>query len=120
MLFAAWTGTRATEEADASSITRMPNNSINSTSRHNSLITPAPATMESDLSRDDLPKDLNLTKLESESTQVILEFEDARPAVFKSIFWEVCAVLSLVSVQLANVYYRHHDADSRKLRMHRL
>ena len=64
---------------------------------------------------DDGKDDLKLEKGTVEEAQVV-SFEDQRPAVFKSTFWEICAVACLVCAQLTNVFLFAYGAEYRNWR----
>jgi hypothetical protein len=107
MLFAIWTENRATEETDQTSMTPSRHSvSIHSISRQSSVITPAPAVRLAGLERDDRSADIKIAELEADETLTDIISDDKRPAVFKSTFWEVCAVAALISAQLCNVYHK--------------
>lgn len=122
MLFAAWTENRATEEAESSSSSiRTDTGSIHTVPRPNSIAAPDPVTRLGDLNcGGDTTIDSKLEKPESEPTETIESLEDERPGVFKSTFSEVCCVLSLICIQLANACQIHDCADDRKSRTHKL
>lgn len=61
---------------------------------------------------EDVKDELKLEKGTVEEAQVV-QFEDQRPLVFKSTFWEICAVVSLVCAQLTNVSLLSYRADDR-------
>ena len=109
MLFSIWTENRATEDSDSHSVSSRSSgrNSTHSASgqivvsRHGSVIMPPPVTRITGDEKD--VKDLKLEKAEVDEAQIV-QYEDQRPAVFKSNFWEICAVASLVCAQLTNVF----------------
>lgn len=104
MLFAVWTENRATEEGDRSSLhSQHVEGGIHPISRSNSVTMPTPTVQLADVTLDD---DATIRKIKLDSVEAQLEpgFEDRRPAVFRSTFWEVMCVTSLVCGQLTNVF----------------
>lgn len=109
MLFAIWTENRATEDSDSHSVSSRTSGRSSThsaggqsvVSRHGSVIMPLPVARTTGEDKD--VTDLKLEKGDVDEAQV-LQFEDQRPAVFKSTFWEICAVASLVCAQLTNVF----------------
>jgi hypothetical protein len=109
MLFAIWTENRATEDSDSHSVSSRSSGRISANSaggqivvsRHGSVIMPPPVTRITGDGKD--VKDLKLEKVDVDEAQVV-QCEDQRPAVFRSNFWEICAVASLVCAQLTNVF----------------
>jgi hypothetical protein len=106
MLFAIWTENRATEDADGSSVHSSRHSaSVHTVSRQASIIMPAPIVRlgeTADPTAVDQEKDFVKDQAdESQGGATVLE--DQRPLVFKSTFWEVLCVASLVSAQLTNV-----------------
>jgi hypothetical protein len=108
MLFALWTENRATEEAEGSSTSirsSRHSGSVHSVSRQASVIMPAPIARlgdNTDASAVDNEKDF-VKEDADESQGGATVVEDQRPLVFKSTFWEILCVASLVSAQLTNV-----------------
>jgi len=103
MLFAVWTENRATEEGDRSSLhSQHVEGGIHPLSRPNSVIMSTPPVQKIEVPEDDDATIKNI-KLESDEAQLEPGFEDRRPAVFRSTFWEVMCVASLVCGQLTNV-----------------
>lgn len=118
MLFAVWTENRATEEAErisvrASSIRSL---SVHELSRTNTTITPVPPPLateirpqsaDSDMQDvDDELKDRKTVKFEVSDEERSMDspaWDDGRPPVFKSTFWEICCIISIVCGQLTNV-----------------
>jgi len=74
-------------------------------SRHDGIITPPPAAKLTDPDGDQDIIDEKPVKLEIDESQGGNQSEDQRPAVFKSTFWEVLCVASLVCAQLTNVHF---------------
>jgi hypothetical protein len=109
MLFAVWTENRATEEGDRSSL---HSDGIHSISRTSTIMMPSTGIQLAGAARDD---DATSIKLQLDVNEAQLEpgFEDRRPAVFKSTFWEVMCVASLVCGQLTNVYFPFYWTDCR-------
>jgi len=101
MLFAIWSGNRATDDDSSSAHSREVVGVQNvETSRQSSVISPVPASpMVHDTETHDLEKELKIA-VDIAATPYD---EDKRPFVFKSTFWEVLCVMSLVSAQLTNV-----------------
>ena|SRR5579871_5955924 len=122
MLFAAWSENRATEEAESSSQSiRTETSSIHNVSRPNSLVVPDPVARLSGLNcGGNTTNESKLEKSESEPAEIIETFEDERPLAFKSTISEICCVLSLICIQLANACQIHDCADDRKSRTHKL
>jgi hypothetical protein len=109
MLFALWAENRATEDADGNAeaarrSASVRSASVHTVSRRNSIIMPPPAVLVADLVQDEEKEDIKAIKLEADELQMAPNYEDNRPAVFKSTFWEVCCIASLVSAQLTNVF----------------
>ena len=117
MLFAVWTENRATEETERISV-RSPSIlsvSLHELSRTNTtnIITPIPATeippqtADSDMSvGDDARKDRKTVTFDVTDEEHGVDssgWDDGRPPVFKSTFWEVCCIISIVCGQLTNV-----------------
>jgi hypothetical protein len=117
MLFAIWTENRATEEAEENSASSLRSISLHTVSRPNSIIMSSPAVRLDVVNDNNDRTDLKLEKLEADEALEDPQAEDARPAVFTSTFWEVCAVASLVCGQLTNVYPRNYCIDDRNLLM---
>jgi hypothetical protein len=110
MLFAIWTENRATEDGDRSSLhSQHVEGGIHSLSRPNSVIMPTPPVQLAEVEDDAT----TMKKLEANEEQFEPGFEDRRPAVFKSTFWEVMCVTSLVCGQLTNVLFLYFCANSR-------
>jgi hypothetical protein len=119
MLFAVWTENRATEEAERISVrtSSIRSLSLHELSRTNTTnitpIPPLPATeirpqsADSDVAvGDEALKDRKVVKFDVADEERIIEaggWDDGRPPVFKSTFWEVCCVVSIVCGQLTNV-----------------
>jgi hypothetical protein len=118
MLFAVWTENRATEEAERISVrtSSIRSLSLHELSRTNTTnITPVPPpeteirpqSADSDMPvGDDALKDRKTVKFDVVDEERSIEssgWDDGRPPVFKSTFWEVCCILSIVCGQLTNV-----------------
>lgn len=114
MLFAIWTGNRATEEAEQASVT---STSLHTVSRQNTLPMSGPAVRLDVTDHGEHATDLKVAKLEADEALGHATNDDIRPAVFKSTFWEVCAVASLVCGQLTNVFTLNDCVDGRNLLM---
>jgi hypothetical protein len=121
MLFALFAENRATEDSDANSISSRTSGRSSHhaggiaqtiVSRHGSIIMPPPPAAAIAAEDEDLQDDLKLEKAIVGEAQIV-QPEDQRPAVFKSTFWEICAVASLVSAQLTNVSLSHALAENR-------
>jgi hypothetical protein len=102
MLFAVWTENRATEEDSHSVSSERSAGGVSVLSRHDGVITPAPAAL---LKEPSLEKKIMEEKPEklAEVDETQGGAEDQRPVVFKSTFWEILCIMSLVSAQLTNV-----------------
>lgn len=107
MLFAVWAENRATEDAEQASVAPSHySTSVHTISRQNSAIMTIPTVRLASIERDDAPTVIKIEELEAAETQTEVIFDDKRPAIFKSTFWEVCAVAALISAQLCNVYHK--------------
>jgi hypothetical protein len=118
MLFAVWTENRATEEAERISVrsSSIRSISLHELSRTNTTnITPIPPPPASEIrpqsSDSDMPGDAEVKDRKTVKFDVVDEerngeasgWDDGRPPVFKSTFWEICCILSIVCGQLTNV-----------------
>jgi len=103
MLFAIWTENRATDDADTQAATRS-SISLHSISRQNSLAAPAASARTNEETPETPIEDKKIEKLEETDTVDLGAYEDGRPAVFKSTWWEICCVISIVCAQLTNVF----------------
>lgn len=111
MLFALWTGNRATEESEGS-IRSRHSESVHTVSRQASIIMPAPVAQLGNVVDDkEVEKEKEMSK--DKDVEVAQDgatgYEDQRPAVFKSTFYEILCVASLVSAQLTNVRSQLYD-----------
>jgi hypothetical protein len=119
MLFAVWTENRATEEAErisvrTSSIRSVSLHELSRTNTTNITPVPPPATemirpqsADSELPvGDDELKDRKTVKFDVSDEERSIDspaWDDGRPPVFKSTFWEICCIISIVCGQLTNV-----------------
>ena len=117
MLFALWTENRATEEPERSSSLRSRHSgSVHSVSGQASIIMPmAVARLGDEIDDTAIEKEKEFVKAKDVETAQggWTAFEDQRPAVFKSTFWEILCVASLVSAQLTNVPSQLNDSNGR-------
>jgi hypothetical protein len=123
MLFALWTENRATEDSEgtSTSIHSRHSGSVHSVSRQASIIMPVTVARLGDAIDDtaiEKEKEFVKDKVVDEAQGGVTAFEDQRPAVFKSTFWEILCVASLVSVQLANVRSQLNDSNIRNWHIH--
>ena len=65
---------------------------------------PTPPPERAEAVADDDATIKKIMKLDVDEEQLEPGFEDRRPAVFRSTFWEVLCVASLVCGQLTNVF----------------
>ena len=97
MLSSVWTGNRATEDTEQSSVrSHHTSPSLRTISRQASVTMSSPAMGLEVVNQDDHATDLKLNKLEANETLDNTNHDDVRPAVFTSTFWEICCVASLV------------------------
>src|SRR6202035_3302649 len=107
MLFAIWTENRATEDSEGSSVHSSRHSaSVHTVSRQASIIMPAPIVRLGETADPTaVEKEKDIVKDQADESQGgATVLEDQRPLVFKSTFWEVLCVASLVSAQLTNVF----------------
>jgi hypothetical protein len=109
MLFALWSENRATEDPEGNLDQARRSASLRSVSRHDS-ITPADPDHINPMDQKDVVVDQQLEKDIEKDAKTSIEtsradpvFDEGRPAIFKSTFFEVLCVCSLVSAQLTNV-----------------
>ena len=105
MLFAVWTENRATEDGDRNSLHSQNSGRNNTIFRSNSLNMPSPPVQLTTVTGDDHATIKAITQLDANEEQIEQGYEDRRPAVFRSTFWEVMCVASLVCGQLTNVLH---------------
>ena len=102
MLFAIW---RAMQDMDPNSAARSRDSgNLKTIPQQDNLEMSSPATGQDVINEDKHATDMMPPKIEVDEALRERQFEDARPAVFTSTFWEVCAIASLVCGQLTNVF----------------
>jgi hypothetical protein len=115
MLFAVWTENRATEEIERISVraSSVHSVSLHELSRSNTVsIVPVPPSMAetrpASRGEDASVKDVKTVKFEEvvdpENHGGSPRWDDSRPPVFKSTFWEIACIVSIVCGQLTNVF----------------
>ena len=97
MIFAIWAANRATQDTDRTDIPSVP-----SVSRPSNVVMSS-ANADTVVNDDKGTIHSKPGKLEANEALGGEQYEDVRPAVFSSRFWEICCIASLVCGQLTNV-----------------
>src|SRR5216117_3117845 len=101
MLFALWAGNRATQDAEPMDMSY--NSAVGSGSRSSNVV--ISSEIANDAVNDEKGTMDSKPGLEANEAFREMQYEDSRPVVFKSNFWEICCIASLVCGQLTYVQH---------------